>query len=138
MSSTTPFPAERTVVLTGAASARGIGRAAADRMASEGWSIAILDINAEDAKAATEWMIAAGPNDRAAGSSPYLRLMAYALGAHYLAKGALAAEGADAATRRTLAEFFATQIAPQTSGLAEAATQGAEVLYALDAETLTA
>ncbi|MFE4833762.1 SDR family NAD(P)-dependent oxidoreductase [Arthrobacter sp. NPDC056691] len=52
MSSITPFPAERTVVLTGAASARGIGRAAADRMASEGWSIAILDINAEDAKAA--------------------------------------------------------------------------------------
>src|SRR6476659_7750233 len=52
MSSNTPFPADRTVVLTGAASARGIGRAAADRMASEGWSIAILDINAEDAKAA--------------------------------------------------------------------------------------
>jgi 2-hydroxycyclohexanecarboxyl-CoA dehydrogenase len=49
---TTPFPAERTVVLTGAASARGIGRATADLMASEGWSIAILDINAEDAKAA--------------------------------------------------------------------------------------
>ena len=46
------FPSERTVVLTGAASARGIGRAAADRMASEGWSIAILDINAEDAKSA--------------------------------------------------------------------------------------
>ena len=52
MSSTTAFPADRTVVLTGAASARGIGRATADRMASEGWSIAILDINAEDAKAA--------------------------------------------------------------------------------------
>ena len=52
MTSTTPFPTERTVVLTGAASARGIGRAAADRLASEGWSIAILDINAEDAKAA--------------------------------------------------------------------------------------
>jgi len=46
------FPAERTAVLTGAASARGIGRAAADRLASEGWSIAILDINAEDAQAA--------------------------------------------------------------------------------------
>ncbi|BCW74523.1 SDR family NAD(P)-dependent oxidoreductase [Arthrobacter sp. NicSoilB11] len=46
------FPAERTAVLTGAASARGIGRATADRLASEGWSIAILDINAEDAKAA--------------------------------------------------------------------------------------
>ncbi|TWD48436.1 NAD(P)-dependent dehydrogenase (short-subunit alcohol dehydrogenase family) [Arthrobacter sp. AG367] len=46
------FPADRTAVLTGAASARGIGRATADRLASEGWSIAILDINAEDAKAA--------------------------------------------------------------------------------------
>lgn len=46
------FPAERTAVLTGAASARGIGRATADRLASEGWSIAILDLNAEDAKSA--------------------------------------------------------------------------------------
>ena len=46
------FPAERTAVLTGAASARGIGRATADRLASQGWSIAILDINAEDARAA--------------------------------------------------------------------------------------
>jgi 2-hydroxycyclohexanecarboxyl-CoA dehydrogenase len=46
------FPTERTVVLTGAASARGIGRATADRLASQGWSIAILDINAEDAQAA--------------------------------------------------------------------------------------
>ncbi|GGH96703.1 SDR family NAD(P)-dependent oxidoreductase [Arthrobacter liuii] len=46
------FPAERTAVLTGAASVRGIGRATASRLASEGWSIAILDINAEDAQAA--------------------------------------------------------------------------------------
>ena len=46
------FPAERTAVLTGAASARGIGRATADRLASQGWSIASLDINAEDAQAA--------------------------------------------------------------------------------------
>lgn len=52
MTSQHTFPAERTAVLTGAASARGIGRATADRLASEGWSIAILDINAEDAQAA--------------------------------------------------------------------------------------
>ena len=52
MTAVSAFPAERTVVLTGAASARGIGRAAADRLASQGWSIAILDINVEDAKAA--------------------------------------------------------------------------------------
>ena len=46
------FPAERTVVLTGAASPRGIGRATADRMAREGWAVAILDIDAEEAEAA--------------------------------------------------------------------------------------
>lgn len=50
----TNFPTARTVVLTGAASTRGIGRAAADRMASEGWAVAILDINGVDAKAAAD------------------------------------------------------------------------------------
>lgn len=39
------FPTERTAVLTGAASARGIGRATADRLARDGWSVAILDID---------------------------------------------------------------------------------------------
>jgi NAD(P)-dependent dehydrogenase (short-subunit alcohol dehydrogenase family) len=46
------FPAERTAVLTGAASLRGIGRATADRMASDGWAVAILDIDENEAKAA--------------------------------------------------------------------------------------
>lgn len=48
----TPFPTERTVVVTGAASVRGIGRATADRLAGLGWSVAIVDINAEAARAA--------------------------------------------------------------------------------------
>jgi alkylation response protein AidB-like acyl-CoA dehydrogenase len=94
---------------------------------------------AEAAASATEWMLAAPDfNDRAAGASPYLRLMALALGAHYLGRGALAArESAEANARLALARFFATQIAPQTAALAKAATQGAAPLYALDAETLT-
>jgi 2-hydroxycyclohexanecarboxyl-CoA dehydrogenase len=46
------FPTERTVLLTGAASPRGIGRASADRLAREGWAVAILDIDADEAKAA--------------------------------------------------------------------------------------
>lgn len=51
----TSFPAERTAVLTGAASERGIGRATADRLASQGWCVAILDINETDAaKAAAD------------------------------------------------------------------------------------
>jgi 2-hydroxycyclohexanecarboxyl-CoA dehydrogenase len=47
-----PFPAERTVLLTGAASLRGIGRATADRMAREGWAVAILDVDVDEANAA--------------------------------------------------------------------------------------
>src|SRR4029453_2789043 len=45
MSADNPFPAERTAVVTGAASPRGIGRATADRLARDGWSIAILDLD---------------------------------------------------------------------------------------------
>lgn len=43
MTSTTDFPAERTAIVTGAASRRGIGRATAERLAVQGWSVAILD-----------------------------------------------------------------------------------------------
>ena len=52
MTITTSFPIERTVVVTGAGSARGIGRATADKLASLGWSIAILDIDGAAAQAA--------------------------------------------------------------------------------------
>jgi 2-hydroxycyclohexanecarboxyl-CoA dehydrogenase len=52
MSAGTPFPAERTAVLTGAASSRGIGRATAERLAGHGWSVAILDIDGDAAKRA--------------------------------------------------------------------------------------
>src|SRR6476659_6826471 len=39
------FPTERTAVITGGASPRGIGRATADRLARDGWTVAILDID---------------------------------------------------------------------------------------------
>lgn len=54
MTHTTTFPATRTAVLTGAASERGIGRATADRLAREGWNIAILDIDGEAAALAAK------------------------------------------------------------------------------------
>src|SRR5512133_2816635 len=50
MSDDNPFPAERTAVITGAASPRGIGRATAERLARDGWSIAVLDLDDEAAK----------------------------------------------------------------------------------------
>jgi 2-hydroxycyclohexanecarboxyl-CoA dehydrogenase len=48
------FPAERTAVLTGAASPRGIGRATAEMLASQGWAVAILDIDGSAARKAAE------------------------------------------------------------------------------------
>lgn len=50
------LPAERTAVLTGAASERGIGRATADRLASLGWSIAIVDIDLDSARQAASYL----------------------------------------------------------------------------------
>lgn len=46
------FPQDRTVIITGAASIRGIGRATADRMAAEGWGVAVLDISGDQAESA--------------------------------------------------------------------------------------
>ena len=39
------FPAERSVIVTGAGSERGIGRTTAHRLAREGWSVGVLDID---------------------------------------------------------------------------------------------
>src|SRR6476661_5140529 len=52
MTSPHPLPAARTAVITGGASPRGIGRATADRLARDGWSVAILDIDGVAAKLA--------------------------------------------------------------------------------------
>lgn len=53
------FPTDRTAVLTGAASERGIGRATADKLASLGWSIAIVDIDGAAAREAAATIAAA-------------------------------------------------------------------------------
>jgi NAD(P)-dependent dehydrogenase (short-subunit alcohol dehydrogenase family) len=50
MSHPAPFPPARTVVVTGGASPRGIGRVTARRLAAEGWSVAILDLDEEQSR----------------------------------------------------------------------------------------
>ena len=82
----------------------------------------------------TEFMLGAGMKDRSAGATPYLRIWALALGAHYLAKGALA--DPESLERRTLLQFFVLNRLPEASALTAAAMQGADLLYALDAEAL--
>jgi alkylation response protein AidB-like acyl-CoA dehydrogenase len=88
------------------------------------------------------------PNDVFAGATPYLRILATAVGAVLLARGAAAAQrllddgdhGAyDAdflAAKVTTARFFATQVLPVVHGLAPAVTAGADDLYAVDAAAL--
>lgn len=46
----TDFPAERTALITGAASPRGIGRTTAARLAADGWAVALVDIDGEGAQ----------------------------------------------------------------------------------------
>jgi NAD(P)-dependent dehydrogenase (short-subunit alcohol dehydrogenase family) len=48
------WPSERTAVVTGAGSERGIGRALADRLAREGWAVAVLDLDADGARGGAE------------------------------------------------------------------------------------
>jgi acyl-CoA dehydrogenase len=81
-------------------------------------------------RAATEWMVQAGPNDRFAGASPYLRAFALTLGGHYLARAALTEGGEGPWT--ALARFHLRQLLPAAGGLCEAACEGAAPLYALD------
>lgn len=45
----TQFPESRAVILTGAASPRGIGRASAHYLAEQGWNIGIIDLDADAA-----------------------------------------------------------------------------------------
>ncbi|MEV1290749.1 SDR family oxidoreductase [Pseudonocardia sp. NPDC049635] len=61
-----PFPAERTAVLTGAGSPRGIGRATAFHLAGVGWNVGLIDVDG-DAAAATAAEVAAVHGVRATG-----------------------------------------------------------------------
>lgn len=84
----------------------------------------------------TRWMLDAPDfNDRAAGATPFLRAWALTLGGHYLLKGVAADPSPE---RVALARFYLGQILPQMHAEAQAATAGADPLYALDAERLTA
>lgn len=61
MSDAHTLPEARTAVVTGAASARGIGRAVARRLTESGWSVAVLDLDgAAAAQVAAELSVRSG------------------------------------------------------------------------------
>lgn len=46
-----PLPCQRTAIVTGSASERGIGRATVHRLAAQGWNVAVVDLNGDAANA---------------------------------------------------------------------------------------
>lgn len=84
-----------------------------------------------------DWML--GQSDltqRFAGAVPFLRAFARVLGGHYHLAAAIA-EGGDG-PRTRLARFYITRLLPEHEGLLAHATAGADDLYALSPEDLSA
>ncbi|MCP5089249.1 MAG: acyl-CoA dehydrogenase [Rhodobacteraceae bacterium] len=85
--------------------------------------------------ATTIWMMEQSDmNQRFAGATSYLRAFALTLGGHYLLKAALAEGGSG--PRSALARFHIRQMMSVVDGLCSQAREGADDLYAMDAEAL--
>jgi hypothetical protein len=101
-------------------------------------------------ESATAWLqqkMRSSPSEALPGATPYLRLMGYLAGAHYLARGALAAADRLRAndpdttflnTRIAIAQFFAEQLLPQGEGLVGPITRGASGPFALSGDDIGA
>jgi hypothetical protein len=89
----------------------------------------------ETARRTTAWMLDADHTARAAGCVPYLRLLSLASGAGHLARAARLSGEAD---RLILTRFFFGHLLSGAEGCAAGATQGPDLLYALDADGLAA
>jgi hypothetical protein len=112
--------AARALIAEVEATAKAAGGDAGDRLAAA----------AAHLTRATDWMLAAEPNDRFAGAVPYLRAFALTLGGHYLLRAALA--DLEAPSRAALADFHARRLLPEVASLCEAARDGAAGVYAVD------
>jgi 3-(methylthio)propanoyl-CoA dehydrogenase len=97
----------------------------------------------------TDWIMTNGladPKEALAGATPYLRMFGIvtggwllarlALGAHQELAGAEESDQAYLRAKITSAQFFAEQVLPQVGGLRPSVEAGADVLYAVDAESL--
>ncbi|VAV94654.1 3-methylmercaptopropionyl-CoA dehydrogenase (DmdC) [hydrothermal vent metagenome] len=91
----------------------------------------------ESLREAVEWMLTQTDlNQRFAGSVPFLIGFARVLGGHYHLTAAIA-EGKNG-PRSKLARFYITRLLPEYIGLLAHATAGADDLYALSPEDLSA
>lgn len=101
-----------------------------------------------DAVATTgEWMLAGAPQDRLAGSYPFMAMAAVMTCGGLLARQSriagerCAAGTGDAAflsAKQVVARYYLEHLVPEALGRAAAARGGSDILYALDAEALAA
>jgi alkylation response protein AidB-like acyl-CoA dehydrogenase len=101
-------------------------------------------------EAATTWLqttMRSSPQQALPGATPYLRLLGHVTGAHYLARGALAAaerlgksdlNAQFLETRIAIAQFFAEQLLPSAFGLVSTITKGATGPFELSADDIGA
>ena len=95
----------------------------------------LLAVAGASLSATTTWMLdQSDMNQRFAGATSYLRAFALMLGGHYLLKAALAEGGTG--PRTALARFHIRQLMSAVDGLCSQAREGADILYALDADAL--
>jgi len=129
-------------------------RALDDDLAAAGAPFAAMRASLASAVDATakagDWLMQAlreDANAAAAGCTPYLQMWGLTAGGYYLARGALAAQrlladgDGDAAflnSRIATARFFCEQLVPRVPSLLPAATAGAGILYAIEADALCA
>ena len=92
--------------------------------------------SAETLRETTEWLVSrTDMNDRFAGAVPYLRGFARVLGGYFHLKAAMVERDT---ARVALARFYILRLLPEHKALFAHAQQGAEDLFALDAEELAA
>ncbi|WP_306116849.1 MULTISPECIES: acyl-CoA dehydrogenase [unclassified Roseovarius] len=91
----------------------------------------------ETLREALDWMVSQDDlNQRFAGAAPFLKAFARVLGGHFHLAAAIAEKGDGPRTK--LARFYITRALPEHAGLLAHATAGADDLYALSAEELSA
>ena len=95
---------------------------------------------AEVVAGAGRWLATAGPDDRLAGSYPFLTMLSVATTGMLMARQLAAADGDTPflAMKRAACHYYLARIVPEALGLAAQATGGADLLYAVDAETFAA
>ncbi|RHW17730.1 acyl-CoA dehydrogenase [Sphingomonas gilva] len=91
-------------------------------------------------EAAAAHLAGADPDDRLAGSSPFLTMCAVAVCGWLMERQGRAASGTDdfARIKRASARFYLDQLVPEALGLKPAAMASADVLYAVNAEAFAA